>query len=90
MFIFNEKVENLKNAMIEKISNQRIIDFSHSFNVKFIDSNNSKINFIINIKIKYLDDNSEEQDLDMELTLNQFYSVYEQLQKIDTLIKTLI
>ena len=72
------------------ISNQRIINFSHSFKVKFIDSQNSKINFVINIIIKYLDDNCEQKELEMELTLNQFYSVYEQFQKIDTLVKTLI
>ena len=90
MFGFNERIETFKNAMIEKITSQRIINFSHSFKVKYIDSQNGKINFIINIKVKYLNDNGEEDDLDMELTLNQFYSVYEQFQKIDTLIKTLI
>ena len=90
MFEFNERIETFKNAMIEKITSQRVINFSHSFKVKFIDSQNGKINFVINIVMKYLNDNGEENDLDLELTLNQFYSVYEQLQKIDTLIKTLI
>ena len=90
MYNFNERIESLKNAMIEKINNNRIMDFSHSFKVKYIDSQGSKINFVINIKIKYLDDNEELQELDTEMTLNQFYSVYEQFQKIDTLIKTLI
>ena len=87
---YNERIETFKNAMFEKITNQRIINFRHSFKVKFIDSQNSKINFVINIIIKYLDDNCEEKELEMELTLNQFYSVYEQFQKIDTLVKTLI
>ena len=87
---YNERIETFKNAMFEKITNHRIINFRHSFKVKFIDSQNNKINFVINIMIKYLDDNSEEKELEMELTLNQFYSVYEQFQKIDTLIKTLI
>ena len=90
MYGMTEKIETFKNVLIEKIRQQRIINFSHSFKVKFIDSQNSKINFIINLKIKYLDDNNLEKELDMELTLNQFYSIYEQLQKIDTLIKTLI
>ena len=90
MFEFNERIETFKNAMIEKITSQRVINFSHSFKVKFIDSQNGKINFVINIVMKYLNDNGEENDLDLELTLNQFYSVYEQFQKIDTLIKTLI
>ena len=90
IYAFSERIETFKNAMIEKITSQRIINFSHSFKVKFIDSQNGKINFIINIKMKYLDDNGEERELDSELTLNQFYSVYEQFQKIDTLIKTLI
>ena len=90
MYGFNERIEMFKNAMIEKITIQKIINFSHSFKVKYIDSQNGKINFIINIKMTYLNDNGEEKELDMELTLNQFYSVYEQFQKIDTLIKTLI
>ena len=90
MASYSERIELFKNSLLEKISNQRIINFSHSFKVKFIDSQNSKINFVINILIKYFDDNSEEKELEMELTLNQFYSVYEQFQKIDTLVKTLI
>jgi hypothetical protein len=87
---YNERIELFKNAMFEKLTNHRIINFSHSFKVKFIDSQNNKINFVINILIKYLDDNDEEKELEMELTLNQFYSVYEQFQRIDTLVKTLI
>ena len=87
---YNERIELFKNSLLEKITNHRIINFNHSFKVKFIDSRNSKINFVINIQIKYLDDNGEEKYLEMELTLNQFYSVYEQFQKIETLIKTLI
>ena len=90
MASYSERIELFKNSLLEKISNQRIINFSHSFKVKFIDSQNSKINFVINIIIKYLDDNCEQKELEMELTLNQFYSVYEQFQKIDTLVKTLI
>ena len=90
MASYSECIELFKNSLLEKISNQRIINFKHSFKVKFIDSQNSKINFVINIIIKYLDDNCEEKELEMELTLNQFYSVYEQFQKIDTLVKTLI
>ena len=87
---YNERIELFKNSLLEKITNHRIINFNHSFKVKFIDSRNSKINFVINIQIKYLDDNGEEKFLEMELTLNQFYSVYEQFQKIETLIKTII
>ena len=87
---YNERIETFKNAIIEKITNQKIINFNHSFKVKFIDSQNSKINFVINILVKYLNDDGEEKELEMELTLNQFYSVYEQFQKIETLIKTLI
>ena len=90
MCAYNERIEMFKNAMFEKATNQRIINFSHSFKVKYIDSQKSKINFVINIIIKYLDDNCEEKELEMELTLNQFYSVYEQFQKIETLVKTLI
>ena len=51
MYGFNERIETFKNAMIEKITSQKIINFSHSFKVKYIDSQNGKINFIINIKM---------------------------------------
>ena len=34
---YNERIEIFKNAMFEKITNQRIINFKHSFKVKFID-----------------------------------------------------
>ena len=71
MYGFNERIEMFKNAMIEKITSQKIINFSHAFKVKYIDSQNGKINFIINIKMTYLNDNGEEKELDMELTLNQ-------------------
>ena len=52
MASYSERIELFKNSLLEKISNQRIINFSHSFKVKFIDSQNSKINFVINILIK--------------------------------------
>ena len=42
---YNERIEIFKNAMFEKITNQRIINFKHSFKVKFIDSKNSKTIF---------------------------------------------
>jgi len=87
---YSDNVENMKNAIIEKITNNRIKDFSYSFYVKFIDSSSEKVNFIIKLNIKYSDDNEEIKNIELDLTLNQFYYIFEEFQKIDTMIKTLI
>ena len=47
MASYSVRIELFKNFLLENISNQRIINFKHSFKVKFIDSQNSKI---INIR----------------------------------------
>ena len=87
---YNENVENMKNAMIEKITNHRMIDFNYSFKVKFVDSLSQKVDFIISIFFKFYDDNEEIKTIDLDLSINQFYYIFEEFQKIDTLIKTLI
>ena len=87
---YNENVENMKNAMIEKITNHRMIDFNYSFKVKFVDSLSQKVDFIISIFFKFYDDNEEIKTIDVDLSINQFYYIFEEFQKIDTLIKTLI
>ena len=87
---YNDNVENMKNAMIEKITNNRMIDFNYSFKVKFIDSTSQKVDFIISLYFKFYDDNEQIQTIDLDLSINQFYYIFEELQKIDTLIKTLI
>ena len=87
---YNDNVENMKNAMIEKITNNRMIDFNYSFKVKFVDSTSQKVDFIISLYFKFYDDNEQIQTIDLDLSINQFYYIFEELQKIDTLIKTLI
>ena len=87
---YNDNVENMKNAMIEKITNNRMIDFNYSFKVKFIDSTSQKVDFIISLYFKFYDDNEQINTIDLDLSINQFYYIFEELQKIDTLIKTLI
>ena len=87
---YNDNVENIKNAMIEKITNNRMIDFNYSFKVKFVDSTSQKVDFIISLYFKFYDDNEQINTIDLDLSINQFYYIFEELQKIDTLIKTLI
>ena len=90
LMIYNDNVENIKNAMIEKITNNRMIDFNYSFKVKFVDSTSQKVDFIISLYFKFYDDNEQINTIDLDLSINQFYYIFEELQKIDTLIKTLI
>ena len=79
---YNENVENMKNAMIEKITNHRMIDFNYSFKVKFVDSLSQKVDFIISIFFKFYDDNEEIKTIDLDLSINQFYYIFEEFQKI--------
>lgn len=90
LLTYNEQVEIMKKAMIEKVSNNRIINFSHSFDVKMNNSESEKFEFVIKIVMLYLDDNDNEKKLELDLSLNQFYKIFNELQKIDTMINTLI
>ena len=60
------------------------------FIVKYLDDMSSKVEFVIQIQITYLNDDFEEKFLEMDLNLNQFYSLYNDFQKIDSMIKTLV
>ncbi len=42
------------------------------------------------MKIKYLNDEFEVKSVDLDLTINQFYSIYNDFSKIETMITTLI
>lgn len=58
--------------------------------VKYADSSNEKIDFYIKLNFKYLNDEYEEKKLELDLTINQFYALFNDFQKIETMIKTLI
>jgi hypothetical protein len=40
--------------------------------------------------MKYLNDEDQEKKLIVDITINQFYSIFNELQKIETMVKTLI
>ena len=88
--LYVESIEVMKEALIEKITSHRVVDFSHSFYVKFCDSTSDKVTFAIRIMFKYYDDNEKLKTIELDLSLNQFYNILNELQKIDTMIKTLI
>ena len=90
LIAYHETISTMKRAIIEKVSSHRIVDFSHSFNVKFCDSLTDKVDFVISLLLKYYDDDEEIKKIELDLSLNQFYSIYNELQKIDTMIRTLI
>ena len=87
---YNSNIELMKNSFLGKMTSGKVLDFKHNFKVKYIDSLSFKINFIITLSFKYINDEDEINEFNIDLTLNQFYNFYEQFQKIDTLIKTLI
>jgi hypothetical protein len=58
--------------------------------VKYVDITSDKVEFFIKVSIKYLDDDLITQNLQMDLTINQFYSLFNDFQKIETMVKTLI
>lgn len=85
-----EKIESYKLANFGKIAKNRVTDFSYSFYVKYADSSNEKVDFFIKLNMKYLNDKFEKKTLELDLTINQFYSLYNDFQKIETMVKTLI
>ena len=90
LITYNDQVNVLKQAILEKAAGHKIINFNHSFNVKLCDSSSEKITFVINLIMSYYDDNEDIKKIELDLTLSQFYAIFNELQKIDTMIKTLI
>ena len=90
LMTYHDTISTMKRAIIEKVSSHRVIDFSHSFNVKYCDSLSDKVSFVISLLMKYYDDDEQIKKIELDLSLNQFYSIFNELQKIDTMIKTLI
>ncbi len=58
--------------------------------VKYMDQVHSKVDFLIKIQMTYLNDENKEAYLEIDLTLNQFYALFNDFQKIDSMIKTLV
>lgn len=55
-----------------------------------MDQAQSKVDFLIKIQLTYLNEENNEDYLEMDLTLNQFYALFKDFQKIDSMIKTLV
>jgi len=55
-----------------------------------MDDKQSKVEFLIKIQLTYLNDENFESYLEMDLSLNQFYALFNDFQKIDSMIKTLV
>jgi len=55
-----------------------------------MDDKQSKVEFSIKIQFTYLNDENKESFLEIDLNLNQFYAMFNDFQKIDSLIKTLV
>ena len=58
--------------------------------VNYIDSINDKVQFMIKLCFKYLDDNFDEKLCEFDMTIQQFYTLFNDFQNIDTMIKTLV
>ena len=67
-----------------------MVIFISLFKVKYVDSNNEKVDFYIKLKLKYIDDESFLKSIELDLTINQFYSIFNDFQKIETMITTLV
>lgn len=55
-----------------------------------MDDAQNKVEFLIKIQFTYLNDENKESYLEIDLTLNQFYALFNDFQKIDSMIKTLV
>lgn len=98
--LYSDKIENFKLANLNKLMKNKILDFQYNFYgmyihynkhiVKYVDSVSEKVDFYIRLNIKYLNDDQKEDNLGLDLTIQQFYSIFNDFQKIETMIKTLI
>jgi len=84
-----EKISKFKTNLLGKVLKSRIIDFSYNFSIRYAESNNEKVDFAIKLLFKYVNDSGNEDKLDIDLNINQFYSLFNEFQKIETMIKTL-
>jgi len=55
-----------------------------------MDETETKVEFLIKIQFTYLNDENKQCFLEIDLTLNQFYTLFNDFQKIDSMIKTLV
>jgi hypothetical protein len=95
--LYTPRIERLTLAKLNKKMKNRIYDFSFSFYgkvlydlVKYFDAIQDKVDFLIRLKFKYINDEGKEEECDMDMTVGQFYSIYNDFQKIETIVKTLI
>jgi hypothetical protein len=58
--------------------------------VKYAESTNDKVEFFIKLNFNYLNDEFQTEKIEFDLTIQQFYSLFNDFQKIDTLVQTLI
>jgi hypothetical protein len=85
----NEKIQRFKMGLLGKVLKSRVQDFSYNFNIRYAEKSSDKVDFGIRILIKFINDQGKQDKIDMELTINQFYSIFNEFQKIETMIKTL-
>ncbi len=58
--------------------------------MKYAESTNDKVEFFIKLNFNYLNDEFQTEKIEFDLTIQQFYSLFNDFQKIDTLVQTLI
>ncbi len=85
-----KKIEGIKLISKNKINFGRINQFKTSFFIKYADSQGSNFNLRVKLLINYMNDENKEIKYEFEMCLSQFYQIFNQMNKIDSIIKTLI
>lgn len=85
-----KKIEGVKLISKNKLVFGRINQFKTSFYIKYADSNSTNVNFTVKLLINYVNDENKEVKYEFEMGLSQFYQLFNQMNKIDSIIKTLI
>lgn len=83
------KIENVKHFELKDNKN-RILDFKYSFLCKYANDKDEKVEFFVIIELRYKNDSSEEKLLTFDMKLSQFFSLINDFNKIDMIIKTLV
>ena len=85
-----KKIDGIKLISKNKINFGRINQFKTSFFIKYADSQGSNFNLRVKLLINYMNNENKEIKYEFEMSLSQFYQVFNQMNKIDSIIKTLI
>lgn len=83
-------INKMSLSLCKKIFDNKLLNFSYSFYINFGNVYNDKVEFCLKITINYKNNNGIFQTIILELSISKFYQLLNDLNKIETIFKTLL